>query len=113
MNDPIKKYLQDIIVSINSIDDHLQGVRNFKIFLNNKTVRRAVEREIEIIGEAMNKILKSYPEIQISAARKIVGQRNLIIHSYDSINNEMTWDVVVNHLPLLKREVEQLLSEVS
>ena len=76
-------------------------------------VRRSVEREIEIIGEAMNRILKTNPQLPITSARKIVGQRNMISHAYDSIDNEMIWDVVVNHLPKLKTEVENLLSAVS
>ncbi len=105
------KYLQDIVDSINAIDIHLQGKRNFIIYLNNITMQRSVEREIEIIDDAMNRILKSTPHVNISSARKIVGQRNLIIHAYDSINNEMIWNVVVNHLPLLKIECEQLLKE--
>jgi uncharacterized protein with HEPN domain len=103
------KYLQDIVDSINAIDIHLQGSRDYIIYVNSLTMQRAVEREIEIIGEAMSRLLKLEPEISISAARKIVGQRNLIIHAYDSISSEMIWAVVVKHLPVLKVECEQLL----
>ncbi len=73
-------------------------------------IRRSVEREMEIIGEAVNRLLKLQPDIGITSAMKIVDQRNLIIHAYDSINNEMIWAVVSKHLPVLKTEVEQLLS---
>ena len=113
MDNQIKKYLQDILESITSINEHLQGMRNFNLYLENKTMRRSVEREIEIIGEAMSRILKLQPGIEISSAIKIVDQRNLIIHAYDSINDGMIWNVVVNHLPLLRIEVEKLLAEVS
>ena len=113
MDRQLKKYLQDILECIGAIDFHLQGKRDFYLFLNNLTIRRSVEREIEIIGEAMNTILKMMPEINISSARKIVGQRNLLAHAYDSISKEMIWGVVVNHLPLLKKEVENLLNEDS
>lgn len=65
---------------------------------------------MEIIGEAVNRLLKLQPDIGITSAMKIVDQRNLIIHAYDSINNEMIWAVVSKHLPVLKTEVEQLLS---
>ncbi len=111
MDDRTKKHLNDILISINSIDEHLQGVRIFKLYLDNKTMRRSVERELEIIGEALNRILKHLPDITISSARKIVGQRNLISHAYDSVDNAMIWGVVVKHLPILKNEVELLLSE--
>ena len=107
--DKQKKHLQDIIDSINAVDIHLQGKRDYVIYTNNLTMQRSVEREIEIIGEAMSRILKSNPQIKISSARKIVGQRNMIIHAYDSINNEMIWAVVVKYLPLLKTECQQLL----
>ncbi len=73
-------------------------------------IRRSVEREMEIIGEAVNRLLKLQPDIGITSAMKIVDQRNLIIHAYDSVNNEMIWAVVSKHLPVLKTEVEQLLS---
>lgn len=111
MDNHLRKYLQDILNSIDAIDVHLQGKRDYLIYSKNATMQRAVEREIEIIGEAMSRILKLCPEINISSAKRIVGQRNLIIHAYDSINNEMIWAVVVQHLPLLKKEVRQLLPE--
>ena|ERR1700733_2926142 len=113
MDEKITKYLSDILVSINAIDIYLQGKRNYYFYLQNKMVRRSVERELEIIGEALNRILKIYPTINITSAVKIVDQRNLIIHAYDSIDNEMIWNVVVNYLPKLKEEVAVLLGEVS
>ena len=113
MDEYIKKFLTDILVSIDAIDGYLQRKRDFRFYLQNKIVRRSVEREIEIIGEATNRILRIQPGIGITAANKIVDQRNLIIHAYDSISNEMIWSVVVNHLPLLKKEVQDLLDEVS
>jgi uncharacterized protein with HEPN domain len=52
-----KKLLKDILDSIDSIDEHLESRRNFAEYLQNKTKRRAVERELEIIGEAVNRLL--------------------------------------------------------
>jgi len=75
-------------------------------------MRCSVERELEIIGEATNRILKLQLDIEITSAVKIVDQRNLIIHAYDSIDDEMIWGIVVNHLPKLKKEVAGLLGEV-
>ncbi len=71
--------------------------------------KRAVERNIEIIGEAMSRILKIEPKIKISNSRKIVDARNKIIHGYDEISNDVIWGIVVNNLPVLKNEVESLL----
>lgn len=76
----------------------------------NKTKRRAVERELEIIGEAVNELLKINPEIEISYARMIVDLRNKVIHAYDNVNDIVIWNVVMNHLPLLKQEVNRLLA---
>ena len=75
-----------------------------------KTCRRAVERNIEIIGEAMSRILKIDPNIKISHTRKIVDTRNRIIHGYDSVSEDILWGIVIRNLPDLEREVKILLS---
>ena len=106
-----KKLLTDIIVSISSINDHLEGRRIFDEYLKNKTKRRAVERELEIIGEAVSKLLKINPSIYISYARQIVDLRNKVIHAYDNVNDIVIWSIIMNHLPLLKQEAELLLND--
>jgi uncharacterized protein with HEPN domain len=58
------------------------------MYQKNLTVKRAIERELEIIGEAINRILKEKPDFKIQNARKIVDLRNFIIHGYDSIDDE-------------------------
>lgn len=105
-----KKFLKDIIDCIESIDEHLEFKRIFSEYLQNKTKRRAVERELEIIGEAMNNLLKINPSIQISFARIIVDLRNKVIHAYDSIDNELIWKIIMKDIPVLKAEVENLLN---
>ena len=72
MNNKEKKLLADILESINSIDFHLQHKRDYNLYLNNKTIPRSVEREMEIIGEAVNNLLKLQPAIKITSAQKIV-----------------------------------------
>jgi uncharacterized protein with HEPN domain len=106
-----KKLLVDIIDSINSIDEHLEGRRIFEEYTANKTKRRAVEREIEIIGEAMSKLLKIDPTISISHARTIVNLRNKVIHAYDSVDDILIWKIVNKDLPLLLIESNTLLNE--
>jgi uncharacterized protein with HEPN domain len=82
-----KKLLTDVLNSITSIDEHLEGRRIFEEYKSNKTKRRAVERELEIIGEAVGKLLKNNPSISISYARQIVDLRNKVIHAYDNVND--------------------------
>jgi uncharacterized protein with HEPN domain len=109
MQHNVQKYLLDIQVSIASINEYLGENRNFNNYLFNKQLRRSVERELEIIGEAVNKILQLDSTIFIENARKIVALRNHVIHAYDSVNNETVWGIVINHLPKLKETVDNLL----
>ncbi len=74
-------------------------------------MQRAIQMNIAIIGEATNKLLKIAPRIPITKARKIVDTRNYMIHGYDSVSNDMVWSIVINHLPLLKKEVVKILAE--
>lgn len=106
-----KKLILDIIDCINSIDDHLEKRRNLDEYLVNKTKRRAVEREIGIIGEAMSKILKLNSNIQISYSRTIVDLRNKVIHAYDSVDDILIWKIIMKDLPILLQEAKQLLNE--
>lgn len=105
----IKVWLQDIYRSIQEIYDFLPEQRDFNDFLSDLKTRKAVERNIEIIGEALNRILKQEPEIAISDSRKIVDTRNRIIHGYDSVTADVLWLIVNRYLPILQAEVELLL----
>ena len=106
-----KKLLVDIVEAINSIDEHLEQQRVLEVYLKNKTKRRAVEREIEIIGEAMSKVLKINPTIPISYSRIIVDLRNKVIHAYDSVDDILIWKIIMKDLPVLMDEVKKLLDE--
>ena len=70
-----------------------------------------MERNVEIIGEAMNRIIQKDNSIELSNSRKIVDTRNRIIHGYDSVSDDIIWTIVVSHLPTLKSEVEKLLND--
>lgn len=111
MDDLEKKYLQDILTAIEEIERFFgNGPKLFEDFSCNLCLRRAVERNIEIIGEAMNRILKVDKTIPITNSRKIVDARNYIIHGYDSLSVDILWSMVINHLPRLKKEVIVLLN---
>ena len=110
MKREIKKHLYDIKIAIESIESYLGENKNFFKYQKNKMLRRAVERELEIIGEAMNRILKTNPNISIKNAKKIVSTRNWIIHGYDKVDDVIVWGIISKHLPLLKQEIIILLT---
>ena len=109
MNLEVKKYLYDIQTSVNSVEEYLGGKRDFFEYKNNKLLRRGIEREIEIIGEAVSKILKLKPDCKIPNARRIVDTRNWVIHGYDKVDDIVIWGIVINHLPELNIEILKLL----
>jgi len=105
----IQKYLFDIQTSIDSINEYLGDKRDFNHYQNNKLLRRGIERELEIIGEAANRILKTDTDFEIDNARKIVDLRNWVIHGYDKIDDVIIWGIISKQLPLLKIQVDELL----
>ncbi len=109
MQREIKKYLHDIIVSIDSIEDYFGDKKDFNYYLSNKLLRRAVERELEIIGEAINRILKIDENIAIENARRIVNLRNWVIHSYDTIDDIIIWGIISKDIPQLKIEIHKII----
>ena len=112
MDDFVKKHLQDILTAIEEIESFVgDGPKLFDDFYGNLCLRSAIERNIEIIGEAMNRILKTDKNIAITNSRKIVDARNYIIHGYDSLSADILWSMVINHLPKLKNEVTSLLGK--
>ncbi|OWY20132.1 DUF86 domain-containing protein [Sphingobacteriales bacterium UPWRP_1] len=108
MQDEINVWLEDIVKAISEIYDFLPEPRNFLEFEKDTKTKRAVERNIEIIGEAMSRILKIEPNIQISASRKITDTRNRIIHGYDSVSDDVIWLIVIRYLPILLEEINNL-----
>lgn len=109
MTDEIRKYLHDINISISAINDYLGNDRNFFNFQNNRMLKKAIEREFEIIGEAINRILKIDNDISITSSRKIVDLRNYLAHAYDTIDYSTLWAIISKHLPKLEIEIKILL----
>ena len=105
----VKKLLQDIIICLENIENYIGENKVFKEYSDNFLLQDAVERNLITLGEAMNLLLKKEPEIPISNARRIVDTRNRLTHGYDEIEVTQIWNIVINHLPLLKTEVEKLL----
>ena len=110
MNIEIKTWLYDIVSAIKEIEAFISSTQDFSSFEADLKTKRAVERNIEIIGEAMSRILTNEETIKFSNARKIVDTRNRIIHGYDSVSDDILWNIIIEHLPVLKKEVEQALT---
>lgn len=112
MDNEIKTWLFDILNSINEIESFfIDKSKIFEDYEKDILLKRAIERNIEIIGEAMNRILKKDVDIEISNSRKIVDIRNRIIHGYDSVSDDVVWSVVIKYLPILKNEVQIFLDK--
>ena len=112
MDIEIKTWLYDILNAITEIDAFFEDQpKEFSAYKNDTRTRRAVERNIEIIGEATNRILQKDDTVELSHSRKIVDTRNRIIHGYDTVSDEIIWGIVIQYLPILKTEIEQLLVE--
>jgi uncharacterized protein with HEPN domain len=105
----IKTWLLDIQQSIEEIFEFLGERRDFMAYQKDLKTKKAVERNLEIIGEAVNRILKADNNFQLENAKNIIGTRNRIIHSYDNISDELIWTIVCKELPKLKTQVDQLL----
>lgn len=86
--------------------------KTFGDYESDLMLRSAVERQFEIIGEAMTRLRKSDPATlqMISESHRIIGFRNVLIHGYDNVTHSITWAVIENKLPILKRELDELLA---
>lgn len=111
MQHSVKTHLLDILNAIDSIYDYLGEERSLTTDESNKLLRRTVERELEIIGEAVGRILKRDPEINISSSRRIVNLRNWVIHAYDNVDNVIIWGIINKDLPMLREQVLDLLEK--
>jgi len=99
------KYLADILHSIELIEKFTETTNTFDDFAADLKTQSAVERQLSIIGEAVNKYDNLNPEKGLANARQIVGFRNRLIHAYEMIDNTIIWAIIKNHLESLKKEV--------
>jgi uncharacterized protein with HEPN domain len=114
MDERILKWLYDIKIAIDEIESYFENQeKDFFKYRNNLMLKRAVERDLEIIGEAINRIVRNDETFQdkITNARAIIGLRNQVIHAYDSISDEIIWSILINHLPKLKKEIDLLIGQ--
>jgi len=103
MNREEKKLLFDIQNCIENIETFMQNCKDYEDYDTDIMLQK-------IIGEATNKLLKINAATAITNARKIVDTRNRLIHGYDSVDNTEIWAILINHLPILKKEVSSHLN---
>jgi uncharacterized protein with HEPN domain len=112
MENEIKTWLFDISNCIDEIKLFVEAENyTFEEFEKDLKTRKAVERNLTIIGEAMNRALQKDENLPVDNARKIVDTRNRIMHGYDKISNQVIWDIIQNYLPRLKADVTVLLND--
>lgn len=110
MDNKLNAWLEDISRSIKEIYEFLPENRDFFEFQKDLKTKKAVERNIEIIGEAVNRIMNyKNSDIEIQNARQIIGTRNRIAHEYDAISDEVIWTIIVRELPKLNEEIKKLI----
>jgi uncharacterized protein with HEPN domain len=110
MDSEVKAALHDVLRSMDDIQVFLGNSRDFNAYRSDRMLKAAVERKIEVIGEAINRCNALWPELPITNKRKIISTRNRVIHAYDAIDDALIWGIVINHLPRLRAEVTELLS---
>ena len=110
MQREILKYLLDIKDSIDSIFEYLGENRDFNEYKSNKLLRRGIERELEIIGEATKKISIDFKlKWDTISWKDMAGMRDRLIHNYMGINYSIVWDVIKNKMPELTKQIHEVI----
>ena len=112
MRHEVEKYLYDIRNAASLLRDFTRG-RSFKDYQSNVMLRAAVERQFEIVGEAVSQLAKIDEETasKITEYQRIIAFRNVLIHGYADVDDQIVWGVVTKDLPKLARDIEKLIEE--
>jgi uncharacterized protein with HEPN domain len=111
MMEKSKKYLSDIALAIELIEEFIADVSDFSAYENDRKTQSAVERQLAIIGEALNHFRKVESEINIEHDKQIVNLRNRLVHAYDSLDNSIIWAILNRHWQPLKLEIMTLIDK--
>ena len=105
-HDP-RKLREDILLAIEEIETFCRG-KTFGDFQKDRGLQLIVERELEIIGEALARLRRDHPNLaeHVRDIDKIIGLRNVLAHGYDILEHEILWDIVENKISSLKRDVQ-------
>jgi uncharacterized protein with HEPN domain len=105
-----KKYLFDILEAGNLIKQFTHG-KSADQYQSDPMLRSAVERQFQIIGEALQQLLKEHPHLatKISDYRNIIDFRHILVHGYDRVEDDVVWGIIESKLSILCDEIESLL----
>jgi uncharacterized protein with HEPN domain len=95
-------------MAIDLIEKFTVDITEFNVYQNDLKTQSAVERQLAIIGEALNNLKKIEPDLEIENAKQIIGFRNRLVHAYDSIDNSIVWAILNRHLNKLKVEIQEM-----
>ncbi|EIJ40305.1 MULTISPECIES: HepT-like ribonuclease domain-containing protein [Galbibacter] len=109
MTEKSRKYLFDILLAIDLIEKFIVDITDFNSYQNDLKTQSAVERQLAIIGEALNQLKKIDPDLEIENAKQIIAFRNRLIHAYDSIDNSIVWAIINRFLKNIKAEIQELI----
>lgn len=112
MDTKVLKLLTDILEAAIRIRRFTEGI-TYEEYRDNELLRSAVERQFMVIGEALVRLRRDAPEIyeQCHDAPSIVGFRNVLVHGYDVVDDQVLWSAVTVHLPALVETVRILMGE--
>ena len=108
-SDP-RKYLYDIQQACKLISQFVEN-KTLDDYRGDSMVRSAVERQFSIIGESLQQMIRKHPNMadKITDYRNIINFRNILVHGYDRVEDDVVWGLIQSHLPILRKEVESLL----
>jgi uncharacterized protein with HEPN domain len=112
MKTGLQKHLLDALNACRAIQGFVTG-RTWEEYEQNLMLRSAVERQFEIVGEALYRAEADESELSrlIPEVRRIIGLRNRIIHGYDSVDDELLWQTIHKHVPSLAQRLTELLED--
>lgn len=105
--------LQDVLDAILELESYFEGYpMRYELFEKDYMRRSAVERKIEIMGEAFNRIHKKEPDFELPNIKEVIKTRNRVIHGYDSVTPDFLWLLINRHIPALKGDVERAMKKL-
>ena len=108
MSNRVNKYLFDMKIAMESINEFVADI-DLEGFKASKLIRSAIERQLEIVGESVKRIERTGEVVPIENARQITGFRNILVHEYEKLEEEIVWMIVKKDVPKLLEEVDRLL----
>ncbi len=114
MRRDIRKICFDILQAIEELEEFTSG-KVLTNYQSDRMLKMAVEREFEIIGEALKRMNVDFPNkfVLLKDGRRIIDFRNILAHGYDAISDEVVWSIIENNLSILKREIQDIFTEAN